>query len=115
MQSFYIHFTTSVPHFQQVTEGILGRHHIWTINLNSIDTSFYRNHECQFLIASEAYQVGTHDDHVNLVCRVGCPRTLTGWTQEFGRAGRSGGDAKGNTNLIAFSQIISLLICVDEN
>lgn len=84
--------------------------------LNFIDASFHRNHESQFLIASEAYQEGTHDDHVNLVCRIGCPRTLTEWIQEFGRAGRNGGDAKaGNNNLIAFSQIISSLICVDEN
>jgi len=81
--------------------------------LNFIDASFCRNHESQFLIASEAYQVGTHDDHVNLVCRIGCPRT--GWIQEFRRAGRNGGHTKGNNNLIAFSQIISSLICVDEN
>ena len=83
--------------------------------LNFIDVSFHRNQESQFLIASEAYQVGTHDDHVNLVCRIGCPRTLTGWIQEFGRAGRNGEDAKGNNNLIEFSQIISSLICTDEN
>ena len=49
-----------------------------------VSNFFYRNLESQFLVASEAYQVGTHDDHVNLVCRIGCPRTLTGWIHEFG-------------------------------
>ena len=60
-----------------------------------VSNFFYRNLESQFLVASEAYQVGTHDDHVNLVCRIGCPRTLTGWIQEFGRAGRNGEIANG--------------------
>ncbi|CAH3185729.1 unnamed protein product, partial [Porites lobata] len=57
--------------------------------------SKFRNLESQFLVASEAYQVGTHDDHVNLVCRIGCPRTRIGWIHEFGRAGRNGEIANG--------------------
>lgn len=82
--------------------------------LNFIDASFYRSHESQFLIASEAYQVGTHDDHVNLVCWIGCPRTLTGFKNLEGQDAMED-TQKGNNNLIAFSQIISSLICVDEN
>ena len=66
----------------------------------------YRNHESQFLIASEAYQVGTHDDHVSLVCRIGCPRTLTGWIQEFGRAGRNGEDAYGRLSKLVLIQFL---------
>ncbi|EDO33100.1 predicted protein [Nematostella vectensis] len=54
----------------------------------------FQSKDAQFLIATEAYQVGTHDDHVNLVCHVGCPRTLTSWVQEFGRGGRAGNNAK---------------------
>ena len=43
-----------------------------------VSNFFYRNLESQFLVASEAYQVGTHDDHVNLVCRVWSSRTEWG-------------------------------------
>ena len=56
---------------------------------------FSREKEFKFLIATEAYEVGVHNDHVNNVCRIGTPRNLTVLLQEFGRAGRLGDVANG--------------------
>lgn len=52
------------------------------------DKSF-RAREFQVLVATEAYEVGTHSPHVNLVFRVGCMRNVSVLVQEFGRAGRN--------------------------
>ena len=52
------------------------------------DKSF-RAKEFQVLVATEAYEVGTHSPHVNLVFRVGCMRNIAVLVQEFGRAGRN--------------------------
>ena len=53
-----------------------------------IDKAF-REKEFQVLVATEAYEVGTHSPHVNVVFRVGCMRNLAVLIQEFGRAGRN--------------------------
>lgn len=47
------------------------------------------------MVATEAYEVGVHNDHVNKVYRIGTPRNLTVLLQEFGRAGRLGDMADG--------------------
>lgn len=56
---------------------------------------FCREKEFKFLVATEAYEVGVHNEHVKNVYRIGTPRNLTVLLQEFGRAGRSGEKAKG--------------------
>jgi len=40
-------------------------------------------------VATEAYEVGTHSPHVNIVFRVGCMRNIAVLMQEFGSAGRN--------------------------
>ena len=40
------------------------------------------------LVATEAYEVGTHSLHVTLVFAVGCLRNVGVLVQEFGRARR---------------------------
>ena len=55
-----------------------------------ITSFFFREREFKFLIATEAYEVGVHNDHVKNVCRIGTPRNLLVLLQEFGRAGRLG-------------------------
>ncbi|PFX32199.1 ATP-dependent DNA helicase RecQ [Stylophora pistillata] len=57
--------------------------------------SDFRAKEFQVLVATEAYEVGTHSPHVDNIFRVGCMRNLSVIVQEFGRAGRSGNDADG--------------------
>ena len=59
-----------------------------------IDSEF-RNKEFQVLIATEAYEVGTHNPHVNLVFRIGCMRNVAVLVQEFGRAGRNSESSDG--------------------
>lgn len=59
-----------------------------------IDKAF-RCKEFQVLVATEAYEVGTHSPHVNVVFRVGCMRNLAVLVQEFGRAGRNGDASDG--------------------
>ena len=53
-----------------------------------IDREF-REKEFQILVATEAYEVGTHSPHVNIVFRIGCMRNVAVLVQEFGRAGRN--------------------------
>ena len=55
---------------------------------SKVDNEF-RSKEFQVLVATEAYEVGTHSPHVNLVLRVGCMRNIAVLVQEFGRAGRN--------------------------
>ena len=55
---------------------------------SKVDTEF-RNKEFQVLVATEAYEVGNHSPHVNLVLRIGCMRNMAVLVQEFGRAGRN--------------------------
>ena len=47
------------------------------------------------LVATEAYEVGTHSPHVNVVFCIGCMRNLAVLVQEFGRAGRNGDASDG--------------------
>lgn len=54
----------------------------------AIDREF-RDKEFQILVATEAYEVGTHSPHVNIVFRIGCMRNVAVLVQEFGRAGRN--------------------------
>ena len=46
-------------------------------------------------MATESYEIGTHNPHVDNIFRVGCMRNLSVLIQEFGRAGRSGKDCDG--------------------
>ncbi len=71
-------------------------------------TLFCREKEFQFLIATEAYEVGVHNDHVKNVYRIGTPRNLTVLLQEFGRAGRLGDMANGKYDLSAIYLIFNL-------
>ena len=50
----------------------------------------FKNKEIQVLVATESYEVGTHNPHVNMVYRIGCMRNLSVLMQDFGRAGRDG-------------------------
>lgn len=55
----------------------------------------FREKDFQVLVATEAYEVGTHSPHVNVVFRIGCMRNLAVLVQEFGRAGRNGDASDG--------------------
>ena len=61
---------------------------------SKVDNEF-RSKEFQVLVATEAYEVGTHSPHVNLVLRVGCMRNIAVLVQEFGRAGRNNDSSDG--------------------
>ena len=61
---------------------------------SKVDNEF-RNKEFQVLVATEAYEVGTHSPHVNLVFRIGCMRNIAVLVQEFGRAGRNNDSSDG--------------------
>ena len=61
---------------------------------SKVDNEF-RNKEFQVLVATEAYEVGTHSPHVNLVYRIGCMRNMAVLVQEFGRAGRNNESSDG--------------------
>ena len=65
-----------------------------THDAKKTDTDF-RSKEFQVLVATEAYEVGTHSPHVDNDFRVGCMRNLSVLIQEFGRAGRGGSTADG--------------------
>eukprot|EP00112_Aurelia_sp_Birch-Aquarium-sp1_P003871 Seg1437.4 transcript_id=Seg1437.4/GoldUCD/mRNA.D3Y31 product="ATP-dependent helicase SGS1" protein_id=Seg1437.4/GoldUCD/D3Y31 len=49
------------------------------------------NKQFQVLCATECYEVGVHNPHVDLVARIGCMRNMNVLWQEFGRAGREEG------------------------
>lgn len=49
----------------------------------------FNNQEFQVLCATESYEVGVHNPHVDFVARIGCMRNMNVLLQEFGRAGRS--------------------------
>ena len=55
---------------------------------SQVDKSF-RVKEFQVLLATEAYEVGTNSQHVNLVLRVRCMTNISVLVQEFGTAGRN--------------------------
>ena len=57
--------------------------------------SEFRNKEFQILVATESYEVGTHNPHVQNVIRLGCMRNIGVVIQEFGRAGRGGEQSDG--------------------
>ena len=59
-----------------------------------IDSAF-RFKKFQVLVATEAYEVGTHSPHVNLILRIGCMRNIAVIVQEFGRAGRNNDSSDG--------------------
>ena len=61
---------------------------------SKVDNEF-RSKEFQVLVATEAYEVGTHNPYVNLVLRVGCMRNVAVLVQEFGRAGRNNDSSDG--------------------
>ena len=61
---------------------------------SKIDNEF-RKKEFQVLVATEAYEVGTHSPHVNLVFRIGCMRNIAVLVQEFSRAGRNNDSSDG--------------------
>ena len=61
---------------------------------SKVDNEF-RSKEFQVLVATEAYEVGTHSPHVNLVFRIGCMRNMTVLVPEFGRAGRNNDSSDG--------------------
>lgn len=61
---------------------------------SKVDNEF-RNKEFQVLVATEAYEVGTHSPHVNVVFRTGCMRNMAVLVQEFGRAGRNNDSSDG--------------------
>lgn len=61
---------------------------------NKVDSQF-RNKEFQVLVATESYEVGTHNHHVNLVLRIGCMRNMAVLVQDFGRAGRNSESSDG--------------------
>lgn len=49
------------------------------------------NKQFQVLCATECYEVGVHNPHVDLVASIGCMRNMNVLWQEFGRAGREEG------------------------
>ena len=61
---------------------------------SKVDNEF-RSKELQVLVATEAYEVGTHSPHVNLVFRIGCMRNMAVLVQEFGRAGGNNDSSDG--------------------
>ena len=58
------------------------------------------NEEFQVLCATESYEVGVHNPHVDFVARVGCMRNMNVLLQEFGRADRSEGNGTDGLLLI---------------
>ena len=46
------------------------------------------NQQFQVLCATESYEVGVHNPHVEFVARIGCMRNMNVLLQEIGRAGR---------------------------
>lgn len=49
----------------------------------------------QVMVCTSAFGMGIDVPNVDMVVRIGCPQTLEELVQEFGRAGRDGGEAKG--------------------
>ena len=62
----------------------------------------FNQQQFQVLCATESYEVGVHNPHVELVARVGCMRNMNVLLQEFGRAGRS--DEKGAVGLLMVNE-----------
>ena len=56
----------------------------------------------QVLCATESYEVGVHNPHVELVAWVGCMRNMNVLLQKFGRAGRS--EEKGGVGLLMINE-----------
>lgn len=49
------------------------------------------------MVCTTAFGMGVDVPNVDLVVRIGCPPSLEELVQEFGRAGRDGRQAKGET------------------
>ena len=96
----YMDFKVDVERF---VKGLIntGLHNVKTYHgkmssemKSKVDNEF-RNKEFQVLVVSDAYEVGTHNPHVNLVFRIGCMRNIAVLVQEFGRAGRNNNSSDG--------------------
>ena len=61
---------------------------------NKVDSEF-RNKEFHVLVATESYEVGTHNPHVNLVLRIGCMQNMAVLVREFGHAGQNSQSSDG--------------------
>lgn len=62
----------------------------------------FNNEEFQVLCATESYEVGVHNPHVDFVARVGCMRNMNVLLQEIGRAGRR--DENGAVGLLLINE-----------
>ena len=76
-------------------EDVKAYHGGLTPNIKIQTDRAFRAKEFQVLVANEAYEVGTHSPHVNIVFRIGCMRNAAVLVQEIGRAGRNGDASDG--------------------
>eukprot|EP00794_Sanderia_malayensis_P013270 gene13270-14637_t len=70
------------------------------------------NQEFQVSCATESYEVGIHNPHVEFVARVGCMRSISVFMQELGRAGRT--DDHSLEGLLLFNERVAKCAAADQ-